>query len=71
VSSLIAIDRQRFSQINFEALENINLMEAIEVFELRRQMTATGIFKAIEPFTPLPGFIEGPPELSLGNSDLA
>jgi hypothetical protein len=71
VSSLIAIDRQRFSQINFEALENINLMEAIEVFELRRQMTATGIFKAIEPFTPLPGFIEGSPELSLGNSDLA
>jgi hypothetical protein len=65
----IMIDRQRFSQMNFEALENINPIEAIEVFEVRRQMTSTGIFKGIEPFTPPPGFIEGLPELLLGRSD--
>jgi Protein of unknown function (DUF4236) len=65
----VVIDRQRFSQINFEALETIDPIGAIEVFELRRQMTSTGIFKAIEPFTPLPGFIEGPTDLLLGRSD--
>src|SRR6266545_7748269 len=56
----VIIDRRRFSQINFEALETIDPIEAIEVFEMRRQMTSTGIFKSIEPFTPPPGFIEGP-----------
>jgi hypothetical protein len=65
----VRIDRQQFSQTNFEALENIDPIEAIEMFELRRQMISTGIFKAIEPFTPPPGFIEGLPELLLGRSD--
>jgi len=65
----VVIDRQRFSHINFEALETIDPIEALEVFELRRHMTATGIFKAIEPFTPPPGVIEGPSGLLLGRSD--
>jgi hypothetical protein len=65
----VIIDRKRFSQMNFEVLGNIDPMEAIGVFELRRQITSTGIFKAIEPFTPPPGLIEGFPGLFLEPSD--
>jgi hypothetical protein len=62
----VATDRT----VVFEALEHLAPIEAIAAFELRRQMTSTGIFKAIEAFTPLPGSIEGQPELLQGCSDI-
>jgi hypothetical protein len=59
----------RETLVDFEISSESKDVWLYEVFELRRQMTSTGIFKAIEPFTPPPGFIEGPLDLSLGRSD--
>lgn len=47
----VRVGRGAWSDIAFERLANIDAVEALARFDLRRQMTKTGIFKAIEPFT--------------------
>jgi len=44
------IHRDKWSAINFENLNQINLIESFSFFELKRNMTKTGVFKPIEPF---------------------
>jgi len=45
-------NRESFKKINFESLEMVDPVAALNEFENRRKMTATGIFKPIEPFCP-------------------
>ncbi len=47
----VEVERMAFSEIDFSALTNVDPVEALAIFPLRRRMTKTGIFKAIEPFT--------------------
>jgi len=47
----VRVGRERYKQIDFDALDKVDPVEAIGVFEIKRKMTATGIFKAIEPFS--------------------
>ena len=44
------VDKEGFSRIDFNALELLDPIEALNVFEHRKKMTATGIIKAIEAF---------------------
>lgn len=44
------INRNGFNEIDFNALDLLDPIEALNVFENRKKMTATGIFKPIEPF---------------------
>lgn len=46
----VRVDRGQWSDIDFGRLADIEVVDALARFELRRQMTKTGIFKAIEPF---------------------
>lgn len=46
----VRVGRGTWSDIDFGRLEGIDVVEALARFDLRRQMTKTGIFKAIEPF---------------------
>jgi hypothetical protein len=41
------------SGIAFKSLQNLDVVEALVQFDLRRTMTKTGRFKAIEPFAPV------------------
>jgi len=44
------VDRERFSNIDFQSLNRVDPIEALSIFEHRRKMTATGIFKVIKPY---------------------
>lgn len=46
----VRVQRDQWEGINFEALESIDVMEALSRFELKRQMTKTGVFTAVQPF---------------------
>ncbi len=46
------VNRKKFEKIDFSSLERVDPIVALESFEHVRKMTATGIFKAITPFTP-------------------
>jgi hypothetical protein len=46
----VKVEREKFSKIDFESLDNVNPIDAMGAFELRRKLTSTGIFKAIGPF---------------------
>jgi hypothetical protein len=46
----IKVNREKWIEIDFNNLNKIDLVEAFNRFELRRDMTKTGIFKAVEPF---------------------
>ncbi|WP_394151058.1 DUF4236 domain-containing protein [Vibrio maritimus] len=46
----IKFDRHSFSTLNFDCPELIDPIEAITLFEHKRTMTKTGIFKPIEPY---------------------
>lgn len=48
----VRIHRDQWASINFGRLPDIDVMEALASFDLRRKMTKTGIFSAIEPFSP-------------------
>jgi len=48
----IRIPRQTFSGINFENLEKIDPVQALDNYEMRRSMSKTFVFKAITPFAP-------------------
>jgi hypothetical protein len=44
------VERAVWARIDFARLEALDLPAAFERFELRRQMTKTGLFTAVEPF---------------------
>jgi hypothetical protein len=46
----VLVTKPQWREINFKALANIEPPATLERFELRRKMTKTGVFKAIEPF---------------------
>lgn len=46
----VCIPREGWDHINFDNIDRIDPIAALEDFELQRTMTKTGIFKAIEPF---------------------
>ncbi len=45
----VAIDKSRFAELNFEQLEQVDPTAALERFDLRREMTKTGIFRPVVP----------------------
>ncbi|WP_156500123.1 hypothetical protein [Ectothiorhodospira sp. BSL-9] len=46
----VYVTREQWEQIHFGALDQVEPALALERFELRRNMTKTGIFRGIEPF---------------------
>lgn len=46
----VKIPRDKWHSINFENLEQLDVVEALTRFELRRDMSKTGVFKPIQPF---------------------
>lgn len=48
----VRVDRSEWEHLNHSNVEAIDLPQCLEQFELRRKMTKTGIFKAVEPFQP-------------------
>jgi hypothetical protein len=49
----VAIDKARFAELNFEQLEQVDPIAALERFNLRREMTKTGIFRPVVPIEPV------------------
>jgi hypothetical protein len=47
----VRFDRQRWQRISFENLEALDVVQALEQFEMRRDMTKAGMFNAVEPFS--------------------
>lgn len=47
------VEREKFAEIDFNALEAVDPIVAMDIFEKRKKMTTMGIFKAIEPFAKL------------------
>jgi hypothetical protein len=45
------VTRHQWSQLSFDNLSSIDVIEAFDRFELRRNMTKTGIFRAVEPLS--------------------
>ena len=45
----VKVSRDAWGAIHFGNLEAVDPVEALAVFDLRRDMTKTGIFRAIEP----------------------
>ncbi|WP_202882149.1 hypothetical protein [Candidatus Manganitrophus noduliformans] len=48
----VRVDRDSWSHINFDNLQNLDIVEVLAQFDLKRSMTKTGIFKPVEPFGP-------------------
>jgi hypothetical protein len=46
----VRVPRERWERINFNNLENVDPLVALNAFEMRCDMTKTGIMHAIEPF---------------------
>jgi hypothetical protein len=46
----VRVNRDDWTHIDFDQLALVDVVEALERFELRRQMSKTGIFKPIEPY---------------------
>lgn len=46
------VNRVSWSRMNFDNLQNLDVVDALAQFDLKRNMTKTGAFKPIEPFTP-------------------
>jgi hypothetical protein len=47
----LIVDRESWTAIDFDQLKRIDPVEALARFEHRREMSKTGLFKEIEPFT--------------------
>jgi len=45
----VAIGKKRFAELNFGQLEQVDPIASLERFDLRREMTKTGIFRPVEP----------------------
>jgi hypothetical protein len=48
----VRVGRVLWSRINFDNLQDLDVVEALAQFELKRNMTKTGAFKPVEPFGP-------------------
>lgn len=46
----VRVERDQYSKIDFGSLDKVNPIDAIGAFEIRRKLTSTGVFKAIDPF---------------------
>jgi hypothetical protein len=46
----VRVGRQAWAGINFANLENVDAAEALGLFDIRREMSKTGLFKGIVPF---------------------
>lgn len=46
----VTVPREKWLQIDFSGLHQIEVAESFTQFELRRKMSKTGIFKEVEPF---------------------
>ena len=46
----VRVDRDRWSGINFQNLKSIDVVDALTRFQLRRNMSKSGVFTAIQPF---------------------
>ncbi len=46
----VRVDRDQWSGINFQNLKSIDVVDALARFELRRNMSKSGVFTAIQPF---------------------
>ncbi|HET8700716.1 MAG TPA: DUF4236 domain-containing protein, partial [Nitrococcus sp.] len=46
------VPRTNWAMLNFSNLASVDPIQALEMFDLRRNMTVTGILRAIEPFDP-------------------
>lgn len=46
----VRVSRSKWSNINFNNLKSLDVVESLSQFELRRDMTKTGVFKPIVPF---------------------
>lgn len=46
----VSVERSDWERIDFELLAMVDVVESLAQFDLRRQMTKTGIFRPIEPF---------------------
>lgn len=46
----VSLERGDWERIDFGLLEMVDVVESLAQFDLRRQMTKTGIFRPIEPF---------------------
>lgn len=49
----VRVPRQQWAALNFSRLSDLDLTSCFTAFELRRNTTATGVFKPIEPFATL------------------
>ena len=47
----VSVNRMHWNRIDFSALDRVDPVAALSRFNLRRRMTKTGVFTAIEPFT--------------------
>lgn len=47
----VKFERSTFEKINFDNLSLIDPIETLSMFEHRRKMTSTGVFKAVKPFS--------------------
>ena len=47
----VIVTRDAWANVNFRALDNVAPTDALNAFRLKRDMTKTGIFKPVEPFT--------------------
>jgi len=50
----VKVNREAWQQVHFGNLEAVDPVEALAAFELRRDMTKTGIFRSIEPLDVMP-----------------
>lgn len=49
----VRVSRSSWSELAFGNLESVDVVESLARFELKRSMSKTGIFKPIEPYSPL------------------
>lgn len=47
----VCVSRAQWSAINFNNLSHLDVVESLAQFELRREMSKTGVFRAIQPLT--------------------
>jgi len=48
----VRVSREEWSKLNFNNLKEIDVVEALAGFDMKRNMSKTGLFKAIQPFEP-------------------
>jgi hypothetical protein len=48
----VRVDRNSWSHINFDNLQELDVVEALAQFDIKRDMTKTGVFRPIAPFGP-------------------